>query len=76
MRVALEGFEAVTEVEAFVKNFGTGPQIPGKSDLTQIFGICPANNSHIQTLHCLSIIRKERRITERTRLQGWLTSLG
>jgi hypothetical protein len=32
--VALEGFEAVTEVEAFVKNFGTGPQIPGKSDLT------------------------------------------
>lgn len=28
VRVALEGFEAVPEVEAFVKNFGTGGRIP------------------------------------------------
>lgn len=29
IRVALEGFEDVTEIEAFVRSYGTGPKIPG-----------------------------------------------
>lgn len=29
IRIALEGFEDVTEIEAFVRNYGTGAKIPG-----------------------------------------------
>lgn len=29
IRVALEGFEDVTEIEAFVRSYGTGAKIPG-----------------------------------------------
>ena len=29
IRVALEGFEDATEIEAFARGYGTGPKIPG-----------------------------------------------
>jgi hypothetical protein len=65
----LEGFEDVTEIEAFVRGYGTGAKIPGMSSALPLQMMCVLQESADtdvhpgQTRRCSLITLEDRHIT-------------